>query len=326
MGVEVVNGIHPRHDPPVLEVDGVVKRFGGRTVIDGLTFSVRRGEVFTLLGPNGAGKTTTLEMLEGYQAPDGGRVRVLGEDPQRGGRALRARLGVMLQEGGIYPTLRPPEVLRLFAHYYENPLDPEDLLQTVGLEASRRTPFRRLSGGEKQRLSLAAALIGRPEVLFLDEPTAGMDPHARQATWALIREQQERGVTIMLTTHYLDEAERLADRVAIIDHGRLLALDTPFGLRNAGTAGTRTLRLRLRDPLDPAALAGVGALRNVHTEGPGMLIAETDRPADALAEVTAWARDAGVALTELVVGDASLEDAFLRLTGSATAEMATIER
>jgi ABC-2 type transport system ATP-binding protein len=298
-----------------VEVAGLVKRFRGRCVVDELSFSVRRGELFALVGPNGAGKTTTVETLEGYHAPDEGRVRVLGQDPRRGGRALRSRIGVMLQDGGLYPALRPPEILSLFASYYEAPLDPESLLRAFGLTPSRRTPYRRLSGGERQRLSLAAAIIGRPEVLFLDEPTAGMDPQARQHTWSIIREQQARGVTVLLTTHHMDEVERLADRVAVINRGRLLALDTPAGLRRAGAAGTRTLRLRAHDGLQPEALDGLRTVQNVRADGSGGLLAETDIPAEALVELTRWARDAGVALTQLTVGDTSLEDAYLRLIG-----------
>jgi len=302
---------------PVLELDGLVKRFGGRAVVDGLTFGVGRGEVLALLGPNGAGKTTTVETLAGYHAPDVGRVRVLGEDPRHGGPELRARIGMMLQEGGIYPGLRPPEVLRLFAGYYAAPRNPEELLAVVGLEDVRRTPYRRLSGGEKQRLSLAAALIGRPQVLFLDEPTAGMDPQARQVTWALIRTEQQRGVSILLTTHFLDEAERLADRVAIINHGRLLALDTPAGLRTATAGETRRLRLRAAHPIAPSALAGLKTVTRVEPDGPDVLLIDLVAPADALVELTTWARDNGVTLTELTMGDRTLEDVFLRLVADA---------
>ena len=295
-------------------VEGLVKRFRGRTVVDGLRFNVAYGEIFALLGPNGAGKTTTVETLEGYQRPDGGAVRVLGEDPRRGDAAWRARIGVMLQEGGIYPRLRPPEVLRLFARYYARPLDPDELLGTVGLGGSRQTPYRALSGGERQRLGLAAALIGRPEVLFLDEPTAGMDPQARLATWELIRAEQARGVTVLLTTHFMDEAERLADRVAIIDRGRLLALDTPLALREASPATGRTLRVRARTPVEPTSFGSLPSVRAVRVDGPGTLLLETATPADALVEVTAWARGAGVEIAELSVGDTTLEETFLRLT------------
>jgi len=299
-----------------VEVRGLSKRLGARQVLDGLSFTVERGEVFALVGSNGAGKTTTIETLEGYHVPDTGEVRVLGEEPRRAGRRLRARIGVMLQEGGLYPALSAREILRLFARYYAAPLDPDALLDTVGLAGAGKTPYRRLSGGEKQRLSLAAALIGRPDLLFLDEPTTGMDPGARQITWSLIREHQARGVTVLLTSHQMDEVERYADRVAVIDGGRLLALDTPLALRNADVAGIRTIRVRTRVPTAAAALAGLPSILSACADGPSTLFAETAAPAHALVELTGWARDADVELVELTVGDASLEDAVLRLTAA----------
>src|SRR5215471_16327408 len=220
----------PDRVDPAIVVAGLKKSYGSTRAVDGVSFDVGRGEVFGLLGPNGAGKTTTVETLEGYRTPDAGSVRVLGLDPVREGTALRPRIGVMLQEGGLYPGLRPLELLGLFAAYYDNPEDPDALLETVGLRDSVRTPVRRLSGGQAQRLSLACALVGRPEVVFLDEPTAGMDPHARATTWQLIRELRTRGVTVLLTTHAMDEAEQLCDRVAIIAAGRLAALGSPTEL------------------------------------------------------------------------------------------------
>jgi ABC-2 type transport system ATP-binding protein len=177
----------PAADEPAISVVGLEKRYGTTQAVDGLSFDVRRGEVFGLLGPNGAGKTTTVEILEGYRAPDAGEARVLGLDPVRDGRSLRPRIGVMLQEGGLYPGLKALELLRLFASYYDDAEDPEALLRTIGLEDKANAPVRRLSGGQAQRLSLACALIGRPAVVFLDEPTAGMDPHARSTTWQLVR-------------------------------------------------------------------------------------------------------------------------------------------
>ena len=211
-------------DTPAVVVDGLTKGYDGQLAVDGLSFTVDRGEVFGLLGPNGAGKTTTVETLEGYRKPDGGAVRVLGLDPIRERRRLVPRIGVMLQDGGLYPGIRPLEALRLFAAYYENHESPDVLLELVGLRPMAGKVVRRLSGGQKQRLSLALALVGRPEVVFLDEPTAGMDPHARLTTWEVITGLKERGATVILTTHAMDEAERLCDRVAIIDGGRLVAL------------------------------------------------------------------------------------------------------
>src|SRR5262245_49506488 len=219
-----------------ISVDRLEKRYGTTRAVDGLSFDVHRGEVFGLLGPNGAGKTTTVEILEGYRTPDAGAVRVLGLDPVRDGVDLRPQIGVMLQEGGLYPGLKALELLRLFAAYYDNPEDPRALLQTIGLESSAGTLVRRLSGGQAQRLSLACALIGRPAVVFLDEPTAGMDPHARATTWQLVRDLRERGVTVLLTTHAMDEAEQLCDRVAIITAGRLAAMGSPAELTQHAVA------------------------------------------------------------------------------------------
>src|SRR6266581_4962802 len=211
-------------------VDNFSKSYGSSRVVDHLQFTVHRGEIFALLGPNGAGKTTTIETLEGYRTPDEGSVRVLGLDPIRESRKLKPQIGVMLQQDGLYPGLTAREVLHLFASYYKQPQDIDILLERVGLNAADRTRSRRLSGGQKRRLALAVALVGNPSLLFLDEPTSGMDPQARLASWEIIRELKHNGATVLLTTHLMDEAERLADRIAIIDHGRLVALDTPAGL------------------------------------------------------------------------------------------------
>src|SRR3954469_1752359 len=215
---------------PAIVVAGLVKHYGGIRAVDGLSFEVARGEVFGLLGPNGAGKTTTVETLEGYRTPDLGTVRVLGLDPVRDATALRPRIGVMLQEGGLYPGLKPLELLRLFSAYYDDAESPERMLDVVGLDDVRGVAVRRLSGGQQQRLSLACALIGRAGAVFLHEPTAGMDPHARATTWQLVRDLRDRGVTVLLTTHAMDEAEQLCDRVAIIAGGKVAALGSPAEL------------------------------------------------------------------------------------------------
>ncbi len=289
-----------------------MKTYAGRRAVDGISFSVARGETFALLGPNGAGKTTTMEILEGYRPADAGTVRVLGLDPQREGARLRPRLGVMLQEGGLYRAITPREALRLFASYYAAPADPDALLALVGLADAARVRYRRLSGGQKQRLALALALIGRPELLFLDEPTAGMDPQARVATWELVRQLKAAGVTVLLTTHYLEEAERLADRVAIIDHGRLVALGSPTAL----TRGDATrVQFRAEPGLDLAALRGLPSAADAAEPQPGVYALETRAAADLLVELTTWLRERNVVPTEVRVGEASLEDVFLRLTG-----------
>ncbi|MEX1165166.1 MAG: ABC transporter ATP-binding protein [Nitriliruptor sp.] len=299
---------------PAIEVSGLVKRYGPTTAVDGLDLEVAPGETLALLGPNGAGKTTTVECCEGYRRPDAGTVRVLGLDPRRDARALRPRVGLMLQEGGVYPLARPAEVLRLFAAFHLDPLDPDELLERVGLGDARRTRFRDLSGGQKQRLSLALAVVGRPEVLFLDEPTAGLDPAARRATWDHVRELRSAGVTVVLTTHLLDEAEELADRVAIIDGGRLVALGTPDEL----THGERDeFEFTARPGLDLDVLTG--AVDAPVTEPrPGRYLVHAAASPGRIARLAAWLESADVALGEIRAGKRSLEDVFLRLTTAAS--------
>ncbi len=297
-----------------ISVSGLSKNYGNHAAVRDLSFTVRRGEVFGLLGPNGAGKTTTVEILEGYRAPDAGIVRVLGVDPTLDGPELRSRIGVMLQEGGLYPGLRPLEMLELFAAYYPDPDDPKRLLELVGLGARNTTTARRLSGGEAQRLSLALALVGRPELLFLDEPTAGMDPHARAATWDLIRDLREVGATVVLTTHGMDEAEQLCDRLAIVDHGDLVALGSPEDLTESARA--HEISFSARPGLDTAYLARrLGLPSDGVTSGPGgSYICWTEATPETIADLTAWLRDEGVTLGELRAGRRSLEEVFLRLT------------
>ncbi|HLZ37175.1 MAG TPA: ABC transporter ATP-binding protein, partial [Mycobacteriales bacterium] len=286
--------------PPAIEVEGLVKRYGDVRAVDEISFTVPERSVTTLLGPNGAGKTTTVEICEGYRHRDGGRVRVLGLDPDRDARALRPRIGVMLQSGGIYPGARPGEMLHHLAALYADPLDPDALLHRLGLTAARRTPFRRLSGGQAQRLSLAMAIVGRPELVFLDEPTAGLDPQARRAAWELVAELRADGVTVLLTTHHMDEAERLADLVIIIDRGRLVATGSPAAL----TAGGADRQLRFRAPpgldLDPL-LAALPAGTTGKESPAGSYLLEGDVDPAFLAAVTAWCASHGVLPGELRV-------------------------
>ncbi len=303
-------------------VDNFSKRYGSQRVVENLQFTVQRGELFALLGPNGAGKTTTVETLEGYRTADEGSVRVLGLDPVRQAQELKPRIGVMLQQDGLYPALTAYEVLQLFAGYYQDPLDPRALLERVGLTSAAKTRCRRLSGGQKRRLALALALIGRPEVIFLDEPTAGMDPQARQTTWEILRELKRDGVTLVLTTHLMDEAERLADRIAIIDHGRLIALDTPGNM--TGVQNASVVRFVAPEGLDCQQLAALPAVRTAEEIRAGSYLIETETIDNAvpifLAALTAWLRDKNITLSELRVGHGSLEDLFLRLTGSEVRE------
>jgi ABC-2 type transport system ATP-binding protein len=295
---------------PAIAVEGLVKCYGARRVVDGLSFTVPAGTVFALLGPNGAGKTTTVECLEGFRTPDGGSVRVLGLDPVAGRDRLTPRMGVMLQEGGAYQSATPLEMLRLFTRFYPDPLDPRELLELVGLTASAHARYRSLSGGQKQRLNLALALVGRPEVVLLDEPTAGMDPQARQATWRLIRELRVAGTTALLTTHFMDEAERLADLVAVIDRGRLLALDSPAAL----VAGAAADHLLVTTPaeVDPRRLAAAVGAR-VEADGAGRY--RVDAGPEAIAAVSAWFAAEGLPLTGVSATEGGLEEVFLRLTG-----------
>jgi len=295
-------------------VDKLTKSYGSQRVVDQLQFSVHRGEVFALLGPNGAGKTTTVETLEGYRTADEGTIRVLGMDPRREAKELKPQIGVMLQQDGLYPGLTVREVLRLFAGYYEHAQDIDQLLERVGLTASAKTRCRRLSGGQKRRLALALALVGNPTLVFLDEPTAGMDPQARLVTWEIIRDLKRNGATVLLTTHMMDEAERLADRVAIIDHGRLIALDTPAGL--TGTQNATVVRFVAPAGLDCVQLGALPCARKAEEIRPGSYLIETDAAPALLAELTAWLRDRDITLSELHVGHGSLEDLFLRLTGA----------
>lgn len=298
-----------------ISVQRLTKTYGEKTAVRGLSFSVQPGEIFALLGPNGAGKTTTVEILEGYRTCDAGEVRVLGLDPIRDAARLKPQIGVMLQQDGVYPSLRAAEVLDLFAEFFVSPADPGELLRLVGLTDAAKTRCRQLSGGQKRRLALALALVGKPRLLFLDEPTTGMDPQARRATWDIIRDLQQRGATVLLTTHFMDEAERLADRIAIIDSGELIALDTPAGLTRSQSTTTLDVYFNAAPGLDVAALARLPASRGAREDTPGRYVIETGDAPALLVELTTWMRDQSAELTELRVGKSSLEDVFLRLTG-----------
>jgi ABC-2 type transport system ATP-binding protein len=313
------------NEPAVaISVSDLQKRYASVTAVDHLSFDVRAGEVFGLLGPNGAGKTTTVEVLEGYRKPDGGHARVLDLDPWADGPRVRPQIGVMLQEGGLYPGLKPRELLRLFASYYEQPDDPDRLLDVVGLRDAVGTAVRRLSGGQAQRLSLACALIGRPRVLFLDEPTAGMDPHARATTWDLVRELRDRGTTVLLTTHAMDEAEHLCDRVAIIASGRLAALGTPAELTRY--AASDEIWFAAVPGVDCAALAAALGLSPHHVveERPGEYLVRTPASPARIADLACFLRDRDVTLAALQAGRRSLEEVFLQITAetSGTSERA----
>jgi ABC-2 type transport system ATP-binding protein len=317
-------------DGPAVVVDGLVKRYAGRPVVERVSFEVHLGELVALLGPNGAGKTTTVETVEGYRRPDEGRVRVLGLDPVGGGRALRARVGLMLQDGGIDPRARPLETLRQYARFHVDPRSPDELLEAVGLRPVATTPFRRLSGGERQRLSLALALVGRPEVLVLDEPTAGMDPEARAVAREIVADARDQGAAILLTSHDLTDVERLADRVVVLDRGRVAATGSPAEL----TARLRpAIRVRLDHPLDAAGFQALE--RRLAAAHHGVrLVAEPDVAryrvevvaadpaalATVVAVVAVACADAGRLIVELRTGGGSLEDAYLALVEAGRTE------
>ncbi|WP_189671583.1 ABC transporter ATP-binding protein [Promicromonospora soli] len=331
-----------------VEVRGLVKRYDGRAVVDGLDLVARQGAITAVLGPNGAGKTTSIECCEGLRSPDGGTVRVLGRDPIGDARFLRPRVGVMLQDGGLPTGVRALELLRHVAAMYAAPRPVDELAERLGLHGFARTTVRRLSGGQRQRVALAAAVVGRPDVVFLDEPSAGMDPQSRRAVWDLVRELRADGVAIVLTTHLMDEAADLADHVHVVDHGRVIASgsvreltdgvadrgphgdpqrseDAPWG--KGGGAGPGTLRIEARPGLDlaglrnvlPASLSdggGAGAAPWIAAEAePGVYTVTGPVDPSTVAAVTAWLADRGVLARSVTTGSRTLEDVFLDLTG-----------
>lgn len=298
-----------------IELDGVVKRFGDKTAVDGLSLRAYQGEIFALLGPNGAGKTTTIEMCEGFGSPDTGTIRVLGFNPQKETEKLRSRIGIMLQGGGSYPGIKVREMLELTASYNRDPLSPDWLIEQFGLAGVAGTTYRRLSGGQQQRLSFALALIGRPELVFLDEPTAGMDAQTRRATWELISALRRDGVTVVLTTHMMPEAEALADRIAIIDGGTLIAEGTPAEITSLGSAELIEITTDRPLELSRTLIDATGQPIALTRTGELTYAIEAEPSPELIAAVTADAASQGVLITSLAVARRSLEDVFLDLTG-----------
>lgn len=324
-----------------VEVRGLVKRYDGRAVVDGLDLIARQGAVTAVLGPNGAGKTTTIECCEGLRSPDGGTVRVLGLDPVADARALRPRVGVMLQDGGLPTGVRALELLRHVAAMYASPRPVDELAERLGLHGFARTTVRRLSGGQRQRVALAAAVVGRPDVVFLDEPSAGMDPQSRRAVWDLVRELRADGVAIVLTTHLMDEAADLADHVHVVDHGKVIASGSVRELTDGGS-GPGSVRVEATPGLDLTPLlttlntsSSAGYLSSRRPTAPqisstqqggqeGWVGSETEAgvytltgavDSAALAAVTAWLAERGVLARSVSTGRRTLEDVFLDLTG-----------
>ncbi|WP_367650197.1 ABC transporter ATP-binding protein [Nocardioides sp. zg-1230] len=302
---------------PAVVIDGLVMAYGDKVAVDGLSLEVPRGSVTAVLGPNGAGKTTTLETCEGYRVPQRGTVRVLGLDPQRDRAELLPRIGVMLQSGGAWSGVRAVEMLEHMASLHAHPLDTGMLVDRLGLADCGRTPYRRLSGGQKQRLGLAIALVGRPELVFVDEPTAGMDPQARRTTWEMLEEVRADGVTVVLTTHHMDEAEHLADRIHIIDRGTLIASGTPAELTRGGRSAT--IRLVVNRPFPDGApeslRAELGPLTEVRQLDEVSMLIHGPADATTLGRVSRWCEQHGVLPQTLTLGQRTLEDVFLELTG-----------
>jgi ABC-2 type transport system ATP-binding protein len=308
----------PAGDPgaagsPALTVRGLVKRYGPVTAVDGLDLTLAPASVLALLGPNGAGKTTTVEVCTGFARADAGEVRVLGTDPAAAPDALRARIGVMPQGGGAYPGVRAGEMLGLVAACAADPLDPAWLIDVLGLSGCARTPYKRLSGGQQQRLALACAIVGRPELVFLDEPTAGLDPQGRRLVWELVSALRRDGVAVLLTTHLMEEAEALADHVVIVDHGRVVAEGSPLQLTSGGD---QELRFRARPGMnvDDLATALPTGYRAAETLAGRYLVQGRIDPG-VLSTITGWCAAQGALADDVQVARRSLEDVFLELTG-----------
>ena len=294
----------------IIEVASLVKTYDGTNVVDGISFTVEAGEIYGIVGPNGAGKTTTVESVEGLRQPDGGSIRVLGLDPIRDRYEITERLGAQLQESRLQDNIRVGEALDVYASFYRNPADWRELLGRFGLEGKERSKYSDLSGGQKQRLSIALALVGSPEIAILDELTTGLDPQARRSTWDTIEEIQAGGVTVVLVTHFMDEAERLCDRIMVIDQGKVVAIDTPAGLIRR-TGSEQILRFHPSAPIDDEVLAGLPEVVTVQRDGPQIVVTGTGNMVQAVSSLLA---ERGVIAEGLRVQQANLEDAYLELT------------
>jgi ABC-2 type transport system ATP-binding protein len=294
----------------VIEVSNLEKAYGSVQALRGVSFAVAEGEVFGLLGPNGAGKTSTVEILEGLRKRDSGHVSVLGLDPQNGGDSFRQRVGAVLQSTALPDKIKVSEALALFASFYKRRREPAELLKRFQLEEKRSSLYSQLSGGQKQRLALALALVNDPELMFLDEPTAGLDPQARREIYSIIEELRGEKKTILLTTHYIEEADRLCDRVAVVDQGRVIAMGTPEELRR-GSAGATSIKVKLAHPADLGTLEGVSDV----SEADGGYVLHSARPPQTIVALVKHLEGSGNELLGLEMASPTLEDAFIELTG-----------
>ncbi len=301
----------------VVEVNELTKQYGAQRAVNGVSFSVEEGEIFGILGPNGAGKTTTVESIAGLRRPDGGTIRVLGLDPQRDRDRLRPLVGVQLQESELPERMTAAEAVNLFASFYADPEDPPRLIEDLGLTEKRNTQYRNLSGGQKQRLSIAVALVGRPKVAILDELTTGLDPQARREAWHLIESIRDRGVTVLLVTHFMEEAERLADRVAVIDAGRIVAIDTPAGIISRADIEQK-LRFRPSAPIQDRLLSDLPEVRSLEWAGSVLVVTGTGNLIQAVTSVLA---QHNIVADGMRVEQANLDDAYLALITHPTGEM-----
>lgn len=292
-----------------ITVDRLTKRYGRKVAVDDVSFSIREGEIFGIIGPNGAGKTTTVECISGLRTPDSGSISVYGFSPQKERDRIRRFVGVQLQESALPPRLRVAEAVRLFASFYPNPLDPKELVESLGIDAVANSAFKNLSGGQKQRLSIALALVGNPRVAVLDELTTGLDPEARRETWGLIERMRVRGVTVILVTHFMDEAERLCDRLALINNGRIRALDTPEAV--AAQAGGSRVRFVPSRPVDDGTLRAIPGVKEIERKDRFVTVSGTGDLAGSLIDVLSAG---GVRLSEIEARNGNLEDAFIKLT------------
>ena len=300
---------------PIVQVEGLRKVYGATVAVDEVSFEVKEGEIFGMVGPNGAGKTTTIECLEGLRSPDQGTIRILGLDPQRDGKILRERTGMQLQQSNLPDRIKVWEALDLYASFYSKATDWKELLIRLGLDEKRNTPFSKLSGGQKQRLFIALALLPDPQLVFLDELTTGLDPQARHAIWDLVRDVRAKGKTVLLTTHFMEEAERLCDRVAILNQGRIVALDTPAALINGLEAEERVI-FNMDEGLSPDLEKALARAGRLEIQGERVTVHGKDgRKVSLVSEVVSLLTGQGIPFRDLRTEQPNLEDVFLCLTG-----------